>query len=132
MSRNYILHHKHIGQTGRVSSTTNPSLTLLSFRVILAAMTSYTRDQARTEIENLVAQFRENEATLLNAEEANIEMVLHVEQMLDLHKRRHAAKTETDKKLYQQQIDATDKQIDALVYELYGLTDEEIKIVEGQ
>lgn len=28
------------------------------------------------------------------------------------------------------QISATDKQIDNLVYELYGLTDEEIKIVE--
>jgi type II restriction/modification system DNA methylase subunit YeeA len=28
-------------------------------------------------------------------------------------------------------IDATDKQIDLLVYELYGLTEEEIKIVEG-
>lgn len=31
----------------------------------------------------------------------------------------------------QQQIDATDKQIDALVYELYGLTEEEVKMVEG-
>ena len=31
----------------------------------------------------------------------------------------------------QRQIDATDQQIDALVYELYGLTDEEIAIVEG-
>ena len=31
----------------------------------------------------------------------------------------------------QRQIDATDKQIDRLVYELYGLTDEEIRIVEG-
>jgi hypothetical protein len=28
------------------------------------------------------------------------------------------------------QIDATDRQIDQLVYELYGLTAEEIKIVE--
>jgi hypothetical protein len=28
------------------------------------------------------------------------------------------------------QISATDKQIDDLVYELYGLTDEEISIVE--
>jgi hypothetical protein len=27
-------------------------------------------------------------------------------------------------------IDATDRQIDRLVYELYGLTDEEIRIVE--
>jgi len=30
----------------------------------------------------------------------------------------------------QRQIDATDRQIDRLVYELYGLTEEEIKIVE--
>jgi hypothetical protein len=29
------------------------------------------------------------------------------------------------------QIQATDAQIDRLVYELYGLTEEEIKIVEG-
>jgi hypothetical protein len=29
------------------------------------------------------------------------------------------------------QIDATDRQIDQLVYELYGLTNEEIRIVEG-
>jgi hypothetical protein len=28
------------------------------------------------------------------------------------------------------QIEATDRQIDALVYELYGLTEEEIRIVE--
>jgi hypothetical protein len=29
-------------------------------------------------------------------------------------------------------VDATDAQIDALVYELYGLMEEEIKIVEGK
>lgn len=29
------------------------------------------------------------------------------------------------------QIDATDRQIDKLVYELYGLTEEEIAVVEG-
>jgi hypothetical protein len=32
--------------------------------------------------------------------------------------------------MIQRQIDATDKQIDTLVYELYGLTEEEIKIVK--
>ena len=31
----------------------------------------------------------------------------------------------------QRQIEATDGQIDALVYELYGLTEDEIKIVES-
>jgi hypothetical protein len=31
----------------------------------------------------------------------------------------------------QRQLEAADRQIDALVYELYGLTDKEIKIVEA-
>ena len=31
----------------------------------------------------------------------------------------------------QRQIEATDREIDRLVYELYGLTDDEIAIVEG-
>lgn len=35
-------------------------------------------------------------------------------------------------KLVEGQIEATDTQIDTLVYELYGLTDEEIRIVEGE
>jgi hypothetical protein len=30
-----------------------------------------------------------------------------------------------------QQIESTDRQIDRLVYELYGLTEDEIRIVEG-
>ena len=32
----------------------------------------------------------------------------------------------------QRQIDATDQEIDRLVYDLYGLTEEEIGIVEGR
>jgi hypothetical protein len=32
----------------------------------------------------------------------------------------------------QNTITATDAEIDRLVYELYGLTEEEIKIVEGE
>ena len=35
-----------------------------------------------------------------------------------------------DKTALQGQIAATDRQIDRLVYELYGLTEEEIRIVE--
>ena len=58
-------------------------------------------------------------------------MVKLVEQMLSLNKQLASAKTAHDKTILQRQIDATDKQIDNLVYELYGLTDEEIKIVES-
>jgi len=57
-------------------------------------------------------------------------MVQLVETMLKLHKQLAAAKTSHEKTAFQRQIDATDKQIDQLVYELYGLTEEEIRIVE--
>ena len=56
-------------------------------------------------------------------------MVALVERMLALHKKLAAATIPADKELYQRQIEATDGQIDALVYELYGLTGEEIGVV---
>lgn len=54
-----------------------------------------------------------------------------VDSMLESQKQLHTAKSDSDKKILQQKIDAIDKQIDRLVYELYGLTEDEIKIVEG-
>ena len=54
-----------------------------------------------------------------------------VDSMLSLHKQLAKARTNQEQTLLQRQIEATDKQIDKLVYELYGLTEEEIKIVEG-
>jgi hypothetical protein len=59
------------------------------------------------------------------------QMVALVERMLTLHKDLAAARTTHDKTVLQRQIDATDREIDRLVYELYDLTDEEIAIVEG-
>jgi len=58
-------------------------------------------------------------------------MVTLVTQMLDLNKRLQDAKLEHEKTQLSRQIAATDGAIDKLVYELYGLTEEEIKIVEG-
>ena len=58
-------------------------------------------------------------------------MVQLVEQMLALHKQLPEAKTGHEQTLIQRQIDATDRQIDKLVYELYELTPEEIAIVEN-
>jgi hypothetical protein len=49
-----------------------------------------------------------------------------------IKKKLAAAKTDHDKTILQRQIDATDNQIDRLVYELYELTDEYINIVEGK
>jgi Eco57I restriction-modification methylase len=53
-----------------------------------------------------------------------------VDQMLTLNKRLPEVKTEHEKTALERQIEVTDRQIDQLVYELYGLTEEEIKIVE--
>ena len=64
--------------------------------------------------------------------ESHDKMVKLVERMLGLHKKLTAAKVPNEKTQIQRQITATDKQIDNLTYELYNLTEEEIKIVEGE
>jgi type I restriction-modification system DNA methylase subunit len=57
-------------------------------------------------------------------------MVDLVEQMLTLHEQLAASRTPDGNTRLQRQIDATDHQINNLVYELYGLTEKEIKIAE--
>lgn len=60
-------------------------------------------------------------------------MVALVERMLELNKKKHSGKlapSELDR--LEREIAATDEQIDELVYELYGITDEEKKIIEGE
>jgi adenine-specific DNA-methyltransferase len=57
-------------------------------------------------------------------------MVQLVEKMLNLHKQLATANVPQTKTVLTRQIEATDKQIDQLVYQLYCLTVEEIVIVE--
>ena len=59
-------------------------------------------------------------------------MVELVEQMLTLHEQLTAAKTPDEKTRIQRQIDATNEQIDSLVYDLYDLSEKEIQIIEGK
>ncbi len=51
--------------------------------------------------------------------------------MLDLHRQFSSAGPEHERTLIARRIEATDRQIDALVYELYGMTEEEIGLVEA-
>jgi len=66
-----------------------------------------------------------------------IEKALHdkvvslVDTMLGLQKSLAGARTPEEKKVYERQILAVDGQIDRAVYELYGLGEEEIGMVEG-
>jgi adenine-specific DNA-methyltransferase len=57
-------------------------------------------------------------------------MVTLVTEMLELQKHIGHAKTDQEKRLITQEIESTDRQIDSLVYGLYGLTADEIKIIE--
>jgi hypothetical protein len=61
---------------------------------------------------------------------AAICLVVLVQQMLDLHKALATARDPRSHETLSRRIAATYSQIDRLVYDLYDLTEEEIKIVE--
>ncbi|MBN2571893.1 MAG: Eco57I restriction-modification methylase domain-containing protein, partial [Ignavibacteriales bacterium] len=60
------------------------------------------------------------------------QLITLVDQMLEAQKEYHNSATDDfSRRLIKQKIDAIDTQIDNLVYKLYDLTDEEIRVVEG-
>jgi len=61
---------------------------------------------------------------------AHDKIVLLVESMLSFHKTLASAQNPREKERLEKQIKSADEGIDKLVYELYGLSEEEIKIVE--
>ncbi len=61
---------------------------------------------------------------------AHDKIVALVDGMLDAKTHLQAARTDKDKTFYQDRCNALDRQIDKSVFELYDLTEDEIKIVE--
>lgn len=59
-------------------------------------------------------------------------LVALVDKMLTLMPKLRVATSESEKAALQNAVTTADAEIDRLVYELYGLTDEEINIVEGE
>lgn len=78
-----------------------------------------------------VVSFRVHLAEFFLVEQRQVLRLRARERMLELHTQLAVAKTVHAKTTIQRQIDATDAQIDKLVYELYGLSADEIKIVAG-
>jgi hypothetical protein len=66
-----------------------------------------------------------------NANPVSQKIISYVKEMLILYKKINNIKTEQDRKFYYQNIKTLDNNIDKLVYKLYGLTEDEIMIVEG-
>ncbi|MDQ7816202.1 MAG: TaqI-like C-terminal specificity domain-containing protein [Melioribacteraceae bacterium] len=75
-----------------------------------------------------IRQINFKNVTETNIHEKVVDLVINI---LRLNNIQSLVNTPQEKESLQRQIDATDSQIDRLVYELYGLTEEEIKIVES-
>ncbi len=73
-----------------------------------------------------IFDFSENQEVLIHNH-----IVTLAERMLKLNKEKQTA-DDSDRRHIEQYIAATDKEIDRIVYQLYDLTPEEIKIVEGK
>lgn len=80
---------------------------------------TYTKDEACSNIAKLVEDFRAHEVALASP-------------ILELHKSKAGAKTQSEVDVYERQIKSVDEAIDRLVYELYGLNEDEVRIVEGK
>jgi len=52
--------------------------------------------------------------------------------MLNWQTKYYNARMERDKEIYEQQTKIVDAQIDGLVYDFYGLTEEEIGVVKDE
>lgn len=67
-----------------------------------------------------------------SADKGAFEMIISlVDQIQDVFKNIEKATTTSDSKLYKQRGEILNERLDSLVYQLYGLTDDEIKVVEG-
>jgi hypothetical protein len=57
------------------------------------------------------------------------QLVNLVDRMLDLHKKKTALPHSAEREKIEREIAVTDEKIDEIVYGLYGITDEERKII---
>ena len=64
--------------------------------------------------------------------EMHDKIVTLVDNIIALNKKLSVEKNPNSITIINRQINAVDKQIDSLVYKLYNLSDEEVKIVEGE
>jgi len=58
-------------------------------------------------------------------------LVSLVDRMLDLHKKKNSLPPSAEREKIEREITVTDEKIDEIIYGLYGIKEEEIRIVEG-
>ncbi|HUV87353.1 MAG TPA: N-6 DNA methylase [bacterium] len=107
----------------------NSKVYFFFMNTIVSSIQGATLVAQKSRIVNFPIPILNTSGTLKSARHDN--MVALVEEMLELHKRLARAKSDPDKQRLQRAVATTDRKIDNLVYELYGLADEEIRIVES-
>ena len=68
----------------------------------------------------------------LDGNKNNELLIKLVDQMITAQEQLNSATSDSDKNFSQKWIDILDKQINTVVYGLYGLTADEVKVVEGE
>ena len=116
---------------------TNNSLWIISVddKVLLAIINSkigwFLISKYCTKIQNgyqLIYKYLEK---IPISKKKNPEIVKYVDNLLKLNKDLHAATLTTQRQQIQRAIDHAERKIDEIVYKLYGLSEEEVRIVEG-
>jgi hypothetical protein len=110
----------------RLLSLLNSRLAYFYFREVCAALEGASDKYLRFKLQ-YVANFPIPRSI---ADNSGNDLKHLAKLMLVLHRQAASAKTDYDRNVIQHQINATDRRIDQLVYEMYGLTDEEIAVVE--
>ena len=59
-------------------------------------------------------------------------LVSLVDRMLELHKKKNSMPPSAEREKIEREIAVTDEKIDDIVYGLYGITEEERKVIEGK
>jgi uncharacterized protein YaaR (DUF327 family) len=91
-------------------------------------ITSTNNNVATNELKSM--PFRTIDFNKSTDKERHDRMVAMVDNMLAWHKQLAATQTPQEQAVLKRQIASTDRLIDQLIYELYGLNEEEIKLVE--
>lgn len=78
-----------------------------------------------------IRQYLEKIPVPTTSELAKNQIIQIISNHINLNKQLHSATLDTQRQQIQRAIDHSEKRIDELVYGLYGLTEEEVRVVEG-
>ena len=90
-------------------------------------------DQSKNVFQKILIENAKNfPIRIANRKGLENQIIKLVDRMLFVQKKLHNTTSPSEKTIYQKDVDRLDRDIDNLVYELYELTPEEIRIVEGE